>query len=101
MRYWPALDGLRGVAVVAVMLFHAQGPQARGGFLGVDIFFVLSGFLITSQLLHEVHIAGSIRWGRFFMRRLVRLQPALLLLLLVYILGWSAGWVPGPGSTSA
>ena len=78
MRYWPALDGLRGLAVLAVMLFHAQVPQVRGGFLGVDIFFVLSGFLITSQLLREVHIAGRIRWGRFFIRRLIRLQPALL-----------------------
>ena len=101
MRYWPALDGLRGLAVLAVMLFHAQVPQVRGGFLGVDIFFVLSGFLITSQLLGEVRNAGRIRWGRFFMRRLVRLQPALLLLLLAYTLGWTAGWVPGPGVTVA
>lgn len=101
MRYWPALDGLRGLAVLAVMLFHAQVPQARGGFLGVDIFFVLSGFLITSQLLGEVRNSGRIRWGRFFIRRLVRLQPALLVLLLVYILGWAAGWVPGPGITVA
>ena len=101
MRYWPALDGLRGLAVLAVMLFHAQVPQVRGGFLGVDIFFVLSGFLITSQLLREVHIAGRIRWGRFFIRRLIRLQPALLVLLLVYILGWAAGWVPSPGITVA
>ncbi|ART50779.1 hypothetical protein CBP34_02590 [Acidovorax carolinensis] len=101
MRYWPALDGLRGVAVLAVMLFHAQVPQARGGFLGVDIFFVLSGFLITSQLLREVHTASRIRWGRFFMRRLVRLQPALLLLLLFYTIGWAGGWVPGSGSTMA
>lgn len=101
MRYWPALDGLRGLAVLAVMLFHAQVPQVRGGFAGVDIFFVLSGFLITTQLLRELHGAGHIRWGRFFMRRVVRLQPALLLLLLAYTLGWAAGWVPGPGSTVA
>lgn len=101
MRYWPALDGLRGLAVLAVMLFHAQMPQVRGGFLGVDIFFVLSGFLITSQLLRELRRAGQIRWGRFFMRRVVRLQPALLLLLLAYTLGWAAGWVPGPGTVVA
>ncbi|WP_255523440.1 acyltransferase [Acidovorax sp. IB03] len=98
-RYWPALDGLRGLAVLAVMLFHAQVPQVVGGFAGVDIFFVLSGFLITSQLMQELHQSGHIRWGRFFMRRLLRLQPALLLLLLTYILGWIAGWIPGPGST--
>ena len=101
MRYWPALDGLRGLAVLAVMLFHAQVSQVRGGFLGVDIFFVLSGFLITSQLLRELHRAGQIRWGRFFMRRVVRLQPALLLLLLAYTLGWATGWVPGPGTVVA
>lgn len=101
VRYWPALDGLRGLAVLAVVLFHAQVSQVRGGFAGVDIFFVLSGFLITSQLLHELHCAGSIRWSHFFMRRLVRLQPALLLMLLAYILAWVAGWIPGPGSTVA
>ncbi len=101
MRYWPALDGLRGLAVLAVMLFHAQVSQVRGGFLGVDIFFVLSGFLITSQLLRELHRAGQIRWGRFFMRRVVRLQPALLLLLLAYTLGWATGWVPGTGTVVA
>ena len=84
--YWPALDGLRGLAVLAVMLFHAQVPQVKGGFAGVDVFFVLSGFLITTQLLHELQSVGRIHWGRFFMRRLVRLQPALLLLLLVYTL---------------
>ncbi|MBJ2162725.1 acyltransferase [Acidovorax sp. IB03] len=87
------------MAVLAVMLFHAQVPQVVGGFAGVDIFFVLSGFLITSQLMQELHQSGHIRWGRFFMRRLLRLQPALLLLLLTYILGWIAGWIPGPGST--
>ena len=96
MRYWPALDGLRGLAVLAVMLFHAQVPQVRGGFLGVDIFFVLSGFLITSQLLREVHIAGRIRWGRLFSRRLIRLQPALLVLLLVLL---SAHWAAMFGIT--
>ena len=97
--YWPALDGLRGLAVLAVMLFHAQVPQVKGGFAGVDVFFVLSGFLITTQLLHELQSVGRIHWGRFFMRRLVRLQPALLVLLLVYTLGWVFGWIPGPGST--
>jgi peptidoglycan/LPS O-acetylase OafA/YrhL len=101
MRYWPALDGLRGVAVVAVMLFHAQVSQVRGGFLGVDVFFVLSGFLITSQLLRELSRTGRVRWGAFFMRRLVRLQPALALMLLVYALAWVAGLVPAPGTVVA
>lgn len=101
MRYWPALDGLRGLAVLAVMLFHAQVPQVSGGFLGVDIFFALSGFLITSQLLLELDRSGRIQWRRFFLRRMVRLQPALMLLLLAYALGWVFGWVPGPGSVVA
>lgn len=95
MHYWPALDGLRGLAVIAVMLFHAQWPAAQGGFLGVDIFFVLSGFLITAQLFQESQATGRVSLGAFFMRRVVRLQPALLLLLLVYGLcaAWSE-WLP-------
>ncbi len=84
MPYWGALDGLRAIAVLAVMLFHAQWPGARGGFLGVDVFFVLSGFLITTQLGLELRTRGHIALGAFFMRRLVRLQPALWLLLLAY-----------------
>jgi len=94
MRYWPALDGLRGVAVIAVMLFHAQWPGAQGGFIGVDIFFVLSGFLITTQLLGELNRTGRVRWQAFFMRRAVRLQPALLTLLVAYALAAHGGLLP-------
>lgn len=97
MRYWVALDGLRGFAVLAVMLFHAQVPRVIGGFLGVDVFFVLSGFLITLQLLHEVQKYGRVNLRKFFLRRVVRLQPALLLVLVAYSLGWVAGMVPGSG----
>lgn len=85
MPYWAALDGLRAVAVLAVLLFHAQWPGASGGFLGVDVFFVLSGFLITTQLALQIQAQGQVALGAFFMRRLVRLQPALWLLLLAYI----------------
>ena len=85
MPYWPALDGLRAIAVLAVLLFHAQWPGASGGFLGVDVFFVLSGFLITTQLALQIQAQGKLALGRFFVRRLVRLQPALWLLLLAYI----------------
>jgi len=95
MRYWRALDGLRGVAILAVMLFHAHVPLVRGGFLGVDIFFVLSGFLITTQLLREVSRTGSVRFGRVFLRRAVRLQPALMLMLAIYFLGSLLGLIPG------
>lgn len=75
----PALDGLRGVAVAAVVLFHAG--HLRGGWLGVDLFFVLSGFLITSLLLVEAADTKHIRLGGFWARRARRLLPALGVLL--------------------
>ena len=74
-----ALDGLRGAAVAGVVLFHAGHLQ--GGFLGVDLFFVLSGYLITSLLLAESTRSGAIRLGAFWARRARRLLPALVLLL--------------------
>ena len=74
-----ALDGLRGLAVIAVLLFHAG--KMEGGFLGVDLFFALSGFLITSLLLTEVDLIGRVRLVAFWGRRFRRLLPAVLLLL--------------------
>ena len=74
----PALDGVRGVAVVAVLLFHGGVSWAKGGFLGVDAFFVLSGLLITSLLLDECADRGRVDLGRFWSRRARRLLPALL-----------------------
>ncbi len=83
LTYQPALDGLRAIAVLAVMLFHAGVPLFPGGFLGVDIFFVLSGYLITTLLAAEFASSGTIALGRFYMRRALRLFPALLLLVAV------------------
>ena len=80
LRHEPALDGLRGVAVGAVLLFH--GGHLSGGFLGVDAFFVLSGFLITSLLLREYAQAETIALGAFWGRRARRLLPALFVVLL-------------------
>ncbi len=74
-----ALDGLRGLAVLAVLFFHAG--KLQGGFLGVDLFFALSGFLITSLLLNEVDARGSVDVVRFWGRRFRRLLPAVLVLL--------------------
>ncbi len=74
-----ALDGVRGAAVVAVLLFH--GDLLKGGYLGVDLFFVLSGFLITSLLLVEVGRTGGLRLTAFWARRARRLLPALFLLV--------------------
>lgn len=78
----PALDGLRGLAVLAVMAYHCA-PRSffRGGFLGVDLFFVLSGFLVTALLLRDHRRQGSFHLGRFYFRRMVRLLPALGVML--------------------
>ncbi|HEU5150489.1 MAG TPA: acyltransferase family protein [Iamia sp.] len=81
LRHVPALDGLRAVAVVGVMLFHGGVSWAPGGYLGVDVFFVLSGYLITTLLLRERVATGRIDLKQFWVRRLRRLAPALLVLL--------------------
>ncbi|TAK70710.1 MAG: acyltransferase [Actinomycetota bacterium] len=90
LRYLPGLDGLRAIAVVGVMLYHGDVSWVRGGFLGVDVFFVLSGFLITSLLLTEYARRGGIDFKAFYLRRARRLLPALLLMLLV--VGIAAAW---------
>jgi peptidoglycan/LPS O-acetylase OafA/YrhL len=83
----PALDGLRGAAVVAVLLYH--GGYLEGGYLGVDLFFVLSGYLITSLLLAEERATGTIRLRAFWVRRIRRLVPAVLLVLVgVALYAW-------------
>lgn len=87
IRHIPALDGLRGVAVIAVLLFH--GGHFTGGYLGVDLFFVLSGFLITSLLLAEGSGEGKVALGRFWERRARRLLPALGVMLVgVALYAW-------------
>ena len=85
LGYMPALDGIRALAVCAVMLFHSDIPLVSGGFIGVDIFFVLSGFLITSILLKEHEQTGRISLKDFYIRRSLRLLPALVALLLVFV----------------
>jgi peptidoglycan/LPS O-acetylase OafA/YrhL len=80
--YRPDIDGLRAVAVSAVVLFHMGLSPISGGFIGVDIFFVISGFLITSILTREM-AAGSFSFRTFLLRRVRRLAPALLVVLLV------------------
>ncbi|MEI6413613.1 MAG: acyltransferase [Pseudomonadota bacterium] len=84
LGYIPELDGLRGIAVLAVMLFHAKAPFMKGGFIGVDLFFVLSGFLITAILIREYDTNHHIHLKHFYLRRVLRLAPALMLLLLVH-----------------
>ena len=90
LGYRPELDGLRGVAVLAVMAYHCGLCRfVPGGFLGVDLFFVLSGFLITALLLREHQQTGRIHLPRFYLRRALRLLPALFVMLAVCCL-WAA-----------
>jgi len=81
----PQLDGLRGVAVLLVFCVHIFPVQLPGSFIGVDIFFVLSGFLITSLLLIEQRESGGICLRAFYWRRVLRLVPALLVMLTLYV----------------
>jgi peptidoglycan/LPS O-acetylase OafA/YrhL len=83
LSYITGLDGIRAVAVMAVLFYHANAPWALGGFLGVETFFVLSGFLITSLLLAEWQSSGSLNLRNFWLRRARRLLPAVWLLLAV------------------
>lgn len=84
-KYRSDLQGLRAVAVSLVVLAHANVPGFAGGFVGVDVFFVLSGFLITGILVEERSTSGTIAYGRFLARRLRRLLPAMLAVLLTTI----------------
>ncbi len=85
-RYNPALDGLRAVAVVLVISDHCCVPGFDQGYFGVDLFFVLSGFLITRLLKDEIDATGRVDLWRFYLRRLLRLTPPLLLFLTAYSL---------------
>ncbi len=78
LPYQPALDGVRALAVIAVLLFHGEVPGFSGGYLGVSVFFTLSGYLITSLLVVEVERTGRVGVSRFYARRVRRLLPASL-----------------------
>jgi len=87
LPYRPDLQGLRAIAVVAVLIFHVWPQTFRGGFVGVDVFFVISGFLITSLLVAEHEATGKVDLPRFWARRFLRLLPAASLALLVIVVG--------------
>jgi peptidoglycan/LPS O-acetylase OafA/YrhL len=97
LGYSASLDGLRGIAVLLVMAFHAQIPTIKAGFIGVDVFFTISGYLITALLLREMQQLASapttnhkpritIHFRAFYVKRAARLLPALLALLCAYLL---------------
>ncbi len=82
-RYRPDIDGLRAVAVLGVLLFHFGIPGFPGGFVGVDVFFVISGFLITRLIVDEASESGTFSFANFYLRRARRLLPAMLTTFLV------------------
>ncbi|WIE82567.1 acyltransferase [Curtobacterium sp. MCPF17_021] len=90
-RRAPALDGLRTLAILVVVLYHLHVPHFEGGFIGVTVFFVLSGFLITTLLLGERRRTGRVRLGSFWAKRMLRLYPALLAFVAVGLVLWN--WV--------
>jgi peptidoglycan/LPS O-acetylase OafA/YrhL len=92
LGFRPGLDGIRAVAVLAVIAYHLDAPWMRGGFLGVDLFMVLSGYLITSLLLLEHERSGRVSLRAFWARRVRRILPAVVVLLgalAVYAAFWS------------
>jgi len=97
-EYEPAIDGLRAVAVIAVLLFHADVGWAGGGYLGVSVFFTISGYVVTRSMLNRHERGSSHSVTGFYTRRLKRLIPAsMMTLMLVVIMGW-LGWIPAATS---
>lgn len=84
-RYNPGLDGLRAFAVAMVIVYHSTVSWGRGGYLGVDVFYVLSGYLISRSLVDEWKRYGRVSFINFYARRALRLLPALILLLAAYL----------------
>ena len=87
------VEGLRAVAVLAVVLFHAGLPGAGGGYVGVDVFFVISGFLITGLLWRELRGTGRVAFAAFYARRVRRLLPAAVVVLVATVAA-ATFWLP-------
>ena len=88
IRYRPEIDGLRAISVISVLIYHAQlelfgSKMLTGGFIGVDIFFVISGYLITSIILKEILFKRTFSFLYFFERRIRRILPVLLFVILI------------------
>jgi peptidoglycan/LPS O-acetylase OafA/YrhL len=99
LAHQPALDGLRAVAVCLVVAFHAGAAWLPGGYVGVSVFFTLSGYLITSLLLVEHDRTGTIRLGPFYARRMKRLLPASTVCLALVVVLWRTGTLGVDGGT--
>src|SRR5271168_4732249 len=97
-KYLPGLDGLRAIAVTAVVAYHLGYGWAQGGLLGVGVFFTLSGYLITDILVGQFAASGRVKLGDFWMRRARRLLPALFVMLAVvtvWVNAFNRAFVPG------
>lgn len=94
-NYLPHVDGLRAIAVAAVLLFHLGVGGCDGGFVGVDVFLVISGYLITRLIADEIAATGRFRFGAFYLRRVRRLAPALLVASLATFAFCAAAFSPG------
>ncbi len=90
MKYYPSLDGIRALAVAVVLISHSGYPRIYSGWMGVDAFFTLSGFLITSILLSEYDRYGSIVFRNFYARRFLRLLPCLWLAVALVLAVWAS-----------
>jgi peptidoglycan/LPS O-acetylase OafA/YrhL len=99
-HFRPDIEGLRAVAVLAVVLFHAAVPGLGGGYVGVDVFFVISGFLITGMLWRETHFTGTVRLRAFYGARARRLLPASAAVGVATMIG-AAVWLPPLQARSA
>ena len=95
--YIAELDGVRAVAMLAVVLFHYEGAHIGGGYLGVSVFFVLSGFLITGLLAHERESRGAVDLRAFYIRRALRLYPALIVTVVLF---WIVAQIVGHAGVS-
>ena len=80
-RFRPDIQGLRAIAILLVVLYHANVPGIRGGYVGVDVFFVISGYLITGQLVGELAKSGRISLTRFYLKRVRRLLPSAVIVI--------------------
>ena len=98
--YRPDIDGLRAVAVLSVILFHLHGTLLPGGYIGVDVFFVISGFLITRNICHELE-AGRFSIVEFYRRRVKRIAPAMLLVVLVTLIASQVLLLPDDARAAA
>lgn len=99
--YRADIDGLRAIAVLIVVAFHAGIPGFSGGYVGVDVFFVISGFLITGHLYKELDSTSTISFVNFYAKRFKRLYPAIFFLLIICILVWGVFFLGAPPDTKS